>query len=185
MVQRLARPGRSRQAVERLSSRAPLTTTFSPHFRITSTPCRRRSMSRPMVRSSSTLRSAPPQSNRRSPSTTPTIRTAARSTFRRSAARAVEFFGVISGYRSGDQIKFSDSASNTLSYTTSYAGGVTTVIVKDGSATVGTVALSGNYTGAHACALARAPATLPMLSLVRCTQFAFDLPDDVDVLMRR
>jgi hypothetical protein len=59
------------------------------------------------------------------------------------------FHGTITGFESGDQIKFADSGSGTLSYTTSFSGGVTTVTVKDQGTTVGTVALNGNYTAAH------------------------------------
>jgi hypothetical protein len=59
------------------------------------------------------------------------------------------FHGTITGLRSGDQINFSDAASGTLSFATSFTGGVTTVTVKDGSTTVGAVELNGNYTAAH------------------------------------
>jgi hypothetical protein len=60
------------------------------------------------------------------------------------------FHGTVVGLQSGDQIKFHDSGSGALGYSTSsFSGGVTIVTVTDNGATIGTVTLSGDYTSAH------------------------------------
>ncbi|MGY4509011.1 Hint domain-containing protein [Bradyrhizobium sp. USDA 3650] len=59
------------------------------------------------------------------------------------------FHGVVTGFKSGDQIKLTVAGAGTETYTTSFSGGQTTLIIKQGSTTVGTVVLQGDYRNAH------------------------------------
>ncbi|EHR01382.1 Hint domain-containing protein [Bradyrhizobium sp. WSM471] len=59
------------------------------------------------------------------------------------------FHGVVTSFKSGDQIKLTVASAGTETYTTSFSGGQTTLIIKQGSTTVGTVVLQGDYRNAH------------------------------------
>jgi hypothetical protein len=59
------------------------------------------------------------------------------------------FYGYVSGFKSGDQIKVTEQGTGTETHTTSFDGTNTTLNIFDGATLDATVILVGNYTGAH------------------------------------